>query len=244
MVGTPRPSKEMLDNAQTNTTYTLLDEGDVIMLDHQLTDSFLQTDLSLNEASLQIHRQHHEEETSSDFKDIVVEHGLPPIQPIDYTFDDLSEDEQEFMSRSFRLFARCARVKINRMLKLGGIHKKTNIGCGCIETTTFQLMFQDMEGAKFFHSDRKIKRHGIRYKVPCIGYRFSNHLPVLDLFENWGSQVITSSTNVQETSLVTEYLLQVEKISFLLDTETNEVSMHFQYASTIKYDDEINFHYF
>jgi len=173
-----------------------------------------------------------------------MEHALPRIEPIDYTFDDLSEDEKEFTARSFQLFARCARVKINRLMKLGGISKKFNIGCGCIETSIFQLMFQEMEGAQFFHSDRKINRHGIRYKVPCIGYRFINHLPVLDLFENWGKQVITSTTHMQDKDLITEYLLQLRRISFILDTETNEVSMHFEYVSKIKHNGEIKFHFF
>ncbi|KAG2389635.1 hypothetical protein C9374_014195 [Naegleria lovaniensis] len=193
----------------------------------------------------QIQQQRREETSSYDFKDIIIEHGLPRIEPLNYSYFDLCEEEQDYVARSFQLFAKCARVKINRMLKLGGIHRRTSISCGCIETETFQLMFQNMKGATFFHSDRMIYRHGIKYKVPCVGYRFKDTLPVLDLFENWGRQVVKSCISQEDNSVVTtEYLLQVKNISFILETESSEVFMHMSYDTKIKYDDDDEFTFF
>ena len=197
-------------NNQTNIITVLLDEGDVLMFDQPVysLDNITspQTD-SFNSISHNIHRQRSEEATSHDFKDFIMEHALPLIEPLGYTYDDLLEEEKEYAVRCFQLFARCARVKINRLLKLGGIGKKTNIGCGCIETYLFQMMFQEMEGAQFFHTDRKVNRHGIRYKVPCIGYRFIDHLPVLDLLNNhlFVSTLITLWTIIARTLIIVSH---------------------------------------
>lgn len=223
---------------QVYITETILDEGDIDMFDAPITPP------TTNHVDLQIQQQRKEETSSYDFKDIIMEHGLPRIQPLSITYGDLCESEKDFIARSFQVFATCARVKVNRMLKLGGIDRRSYIGCGCLEREVFQIMFQSMLGASFFHSDRTINRHGIKYKVPCIGYRFKSHLPVLDIFDNWGQQVITSTTQMEDANVVTQYLLQVKNISFILDTESNEVTLHFAYDTMIKHEDEDEFHFF
>ncbi|EFC41363.1 hypothetical protein NAEGRDRAFT_80703 [Naegleria gruberi] len=223
---------------QVYITETILDEGDIDMFDVPITSP------TNNHVDLQIQQQRKEETSSYDFKDIIMEHGLPRIQPLSTTYDDLCESEKDFAARSFQVLANCARVKINRLLKLGGIDKRSYVGCGSVELGVFQVMFQSMLGATFFHSDRTVTRHGIKYKVPCIGYRFTSHLPVLDIFDNWGQQVITSATQIEDNYIVTQYLLQVKNISFIFDTESGEVTMHFAYDTKIKYDDEDEFHFF
>ena len=247
----------MISQYNTCIEYVIV-EGDVEMFDTptnnnnnnqqqnpQMVEVFDIPTTNNNQQNPQIEQQRKEETSSYDFKDIIMEHGLPRIELLDYTLDDLVDEEQEFVSRSFQLFAKCARVKVNRLLKLGGIHRRNYVSCGCLETEVFQVMFQDMVGATFFHSDRTINRHGIKYKVPCIGFRFKSHLPVLDFFDNWGKQVITSKTSMEDDSqVITEYLLQVNSISFILDSESSEVTMHFAFDTLIKYDDEDEFHFF
>ena len=179
-----------------------------------------------------------------EFKDIIMEHGLPKIKSCGKKFKNLKKADKNYYSKAFKVFARCARVKVNRLLKIGGIYKRRDISCGCLDLDIFQMMFESMD-AKFFHSDRFIHRHGIRYKVPCVGYRFKDHLPVLDIFENWGRQEVTSTahTDDDDGTIITKYLMSVTAISFIIDTESFEVLMHFQYSTQIMFDDETEFHY-
>ncbi|EFC48689.1 hypothetical protein NAEGRDRAFT_63160 [Naegleria gruberi] len=220
------------------TSTTVIQEGtidDVAMMD---VDSSSNT----TPVNAQLVQQRKEE---TYFKDIIIEHGLPKIQALSHGYGDLCDEEQQFVVRSFQLFSKCARVKVNRLLKLGGIHKRNYISCGCLETEVFQVIFEAMEGAKFFHSDRTINRHGIKYKVPCFGYRFQSILPMLDIFENWGRQVISSTTQMEDDTYIrTLYLLEVNSISFIMDTESNEITMHFSYDTKIKYEDEDEFTFF
>ena len=193
-----------------------------------------------------INQQHVEEKNPYEFKDFIVESGLPPIKPLGKKFKDLNKFDKYHYSKSFQVFACCARTKINRLLKVGGISKRRDVSCGSLDRQVFQMMMEDFN-SKFTHSSRKVERHGITYNVPCIAYRFVDKLPVLDIFENWGKQELTSITYLdaqKESQIITEYLLEVNTITFVMDTETQEVFMHFTYSTKVKFEGDSQFHFY
>ncbi|KAL9658666.1 hypothetical protein ABK040_006200 [Willaertia magna] len=101
--------------------------------------------------------------------------------------------DREILKNQFKTFAYSARNIIFNLMSINGYKYKRNVVVECIDPYIFYYFFKEMEGAKFKKCYEKLKKNGMKKKIPCISFKFNNILPVLHNVNTWGIHSYTTN---------------------------------------------------